>query len=471
MVLTVAIIGGGYAGAATAIHLIHEASEPLNICLIDSADHLARGVAYSTKNVNHPLNVRASSLGALENNPQGFYQWLTQNRHEWENQHPAYRNLVVTPDSYLPRNLYGLYLESVLEETKKIALTKDISFKYFHQFATDISLTPNESLKIALKNGNEVFADAVVLATGAPPYKKFSFESFDNRYIGNLWAPQTEQKLREALASSNVHSKVCLIGTGLTMVDALWSLQTCGFKGEIHAFSTHGKLPEAHFVHPSAKVEIRLEDLLYKSPLALIKLLRTRISEGKEDWRSYIDALRPHLPTIWKGFSNEEKRRFMRHVFSHWNKLRHRMSPESAELISELKKNKRLHLWAGKIEAVDASSSESLKVYYCKRGQSAVHMMKAALFINAAGPELRITKQDNHLLRRLIDKGLVKTDALGIGLGTSPRGDVQGNVSDKFYTLGATLFGERFETTAVPEIRQQADKLAKRLVRAHFFSG
>ena len=54
----VVIIGGGYSGTLQAIHLLRLGAR---VTLIERADRMARGIAYSTPHGDHLLNVPAES--------------------------------------------------------------------------------------------------------------------------------------------------------------------------------------------------------------------------------------------------------------------------------------------------------------------------------------------------------------------------------------------------------------------------
>lgn len=67
----------------------------------------------------------------------------------------------------------------------------------------------------------------------------------------------------------------------------------------------------------------------------------------------------------------------------------------------------------------------------------------------------------------LIGKGYVKTDSLKLGVEAFPCGrviDRNDNGSDVLYIIGTALRGKLWESTAMPEIRVQANKLAMALL-------
>jgi uncharacterized NAD(P)/FAD-binding protein YdhS len=87
--------------------------------------------------------------------------------------------------------------------------------------------------------------------------------------------------------------------------------------------------------------------------------------------------------------------------------------------------------------------------------------------INATGPSADYRTWDDRLVRALLDRGWIRPGPLGFGLDATTEGailDQEGRVSTTLATLGPTLRGSLWETTAVPEIRAQAARLATRIL-------
>ncbi|MFD0663700.1 FAD/NAD(P)-binding protein [Thermocatellispora tengchongensis] len=85
--------------------------------------------------------------------------------------------------------------------------------------------------------------------------------------------------------------------------------------------------------------------------------------------------------------------------------------------------------------------------------------------VNGTGPGSPADRDP--LLAGLIAAGEARPDPLGLGLATAASGallDAAGRPHDRLFTLGPTLRGTLYETTAIPEIRAQAARLARRLV-------
>ena len=98
---TVAIVGGGFSGLLSAIHLLR-ADPGLTVRLIERAPRFARGRAYSTRDPGHLLNVRASNMSAFPDQPRHFVDWLGVGP--------------IAGDWFVERRRYGDYLQEVLRQ-------------------------------------------------------------------------------------------------------------------------------------------------------------------------------------------------------------------------------------------------------------------------------------------------------------------------------------------------------------------
>jgi uncharacterized NAD(P)/FAD-binding protein YdhS len=94
--------------------------------------------------------------------------------------------------------------------------------------------------------------------------------------------------------------------------------------------------------------------------------------------------------------------------------------------------------------------------------------LRVQYVLNCTGPESNYHNLQDPLVLQLFARGLIRPDPLFLGLDVAPggavlnaRGEQQGNV----FTLGSPQKGMIFETTAVPELRVQAQDLARVLLR------
>ena len=125
---------------------------------------------------------------------------------------------------------------------------------------------------------------------------------------------------------------VLIVGAGLTAVDIIVQLSTQGHRGRIHALSRRGLLPQVHKAGPAYAPFLAGETLPTTVTGALHRIrseVRKAASTGA-DWRGVVDAIRPQTQGIWRGWSWEQRARFLRHLRPYWEVHRHRLAPEIA---------------------------------------------------------------------------------------------------------------------------------------------
>ena len=87
--------------------------------------------------------------------------------------------------------------------------------------------------------------------------------------------------------------------------------------------------------------------------------------------------------------------------------------------------------------------------------------------INCTGPQLRFTQASLPLFDQLLSKGLVTADELDMGIRVDDRfAAIQsdGMASSVLFAIGPLLRGSLWETTAVPELRVQAMRVAESML-------
>jgi uncharacterized NAD(P)/FAD-binding protein YdhS len=87
--------------------------------------------------------------------------------------------------------------------------------------------------------------------------------------------------------------------------------------------------------------------------------------------------------------------------------------------------------------------------------------------INCTGIQENYRDHPRKLIASLVRDGVAAPNDLGVGFQTDEGGaliDRNGHVSRVLFTLGPPRRGQLFESTAMPEIRFQAQELARRLV-------
>lgn len=428
----VAIVGGGASGTILAAQL---ARRGIRSALIDGSGRMGRGVAYSTTEDAHLLNVRAEGMSALAGDPDHFATWFRQRGGDKR--------------GFAQRRLFADYLGELLEEAVTEGNTELIH-------STAIRAERNGGWRIELDDGQALNANALVLAIGnQEPAPLRAFTDAGSHYIANPWGSQARAAVRDLAESGGA---ALLVGTGLTMVDLVLSLEAAGHDGRVVAISRRGQMPRSHADFEPVPVD--LGELPEGSLRELSRWLRRRAAEV--GWRAAIDSLRPHSHPLWQRLSPQQQRRFLRHARPWWDVHRHRIAPEVAQIIARLIADGFLEVAAGRI--VSASGRDgAIDVTIRRRGAEADRTERFAYVFNCTGPLQAINRTRDPMLRTLLDAGEVRPDELEMGIDVDDRSRAEG--SDRLWALGPLTKGRYWEIVAVPDIREQAAAVAEDIAR------
>jgi len=407
------------------------ARKGIHSVLIDGSGRAGHGVAYSTREPAHVLNVRAEVMSAWADDLEHFVRVA-------EDEGGTRRDFV-------QRRQFGRYLKQILADA--VASGK---VRVAERQAVDAK--PNgASWTVRLDDGEAIDAGGLVLAIGNQPPEPLPFGRENARVINNPWAPEALAAV-EDLASTN--DDVLLVGTGLTMVDAVLSLDAAGHRGRIVGLSRRGLMPRGH-TNDMIPAPVEADAVPHGHVRTLWRWLRERGADV--GWRSAVDSLRPYSQSLWQSFSPAEQRRFARHARPWWDVHRHRIAPEVAQRLQEMVAEGRLQIVAGRIQSVDADG-DSLAISYRRRGSSAATESRFAYMINCTGPLGAISRTRDPLLKGMLDDGLARPDQLGIALDVDEKSRLAG--SERSWAMGPMTKGRYWEIIAVPDIRGQAAAVA-----------
>ena len=71
----ITIVGGGAAGLILLANIFEKATSSISVAMINNGYPTGKGIAYSTKNNNHLLNVRVSRMSAFTSDANHFTKW------------------------------------------------------------------------------------------------------------------------------------------------------------------------------------------------------------------------------------------------------------------------------------------------------------------------------------------------------------------------------------------------------------
>jgi uncharacterized NAD(P)/FAD-binding protein YdhS len=72
----IVVIGAGFSGVLVALHLLWRCGRNDRVYLVERPPRFGVGLAYSTGNPRHLLNVRADNMSAFADEPDHFARWL-----------------------------------------------------------------------------------------------------------------------------------------------------------------------------------------------------------------------------------------------------------------------------------------------------------------------------------------------------------------------------------------------------------
>jgi uncharacterized NAD(P)/FAD-binding protein YdhS len=434
----IGIVGGGAAGVLTAMGFIEAAGQTADryeIVIIDPRSTLGQGVAYSTLQTRHLLNVPAGRMGAFPHAPDGFVSWLRSHGHP-----------EVGPNDFVARAWFGDYLTASFNHCVSAS---GITSKHLRDRVVGIAHT-GAGIEVTLGSRSVQTFDAVVLAVGclepridwAPAALRHS-----EKFVPDPWAPVALDRLDAA-------SSILLVGTGLTMVDAALVLARRG--RILTAISHSGRLPHTHQVDPAPPIPapnhlVQCSDLSALHDAVVNHLRRHHDRCG--DWRPAFDGLRPVTAELWGRLTAEERAQAIREISSRWNHRRHRMAPQASEEIKRLIATHQLRIQPGEVHTASATDA-GLSVRL-----SDGSVMPVDAVVNCTGHERNLSRVSDPLITGLFESGTARPGPVSIGLDTNSDGQVldrDGGIVPGLYTLGATRMGTLWESTAIPEIRTQA---------------
>jgi uncharacterized NAD(P)/FAD-binding protein YdhS len=448
----VAIIGGGAAATVLLGELLErQLPEPLHLDWYTGGRSPARGVAYGTRSDRHLLNVRAASMGMFAHQPGGFLDFM---RH---------REPTVVGTDFLPRRCYGDYLEAQMARALQQGR---INGHDVHIIPERVDAIVPERDRLTVMQGEASRqADAAVLAVGTLPPQPLAGVSqaalASTRYVVDPW-----EWLNDVERRHEAPGKVVLIGLGLTAVDVLLELSARWPRTRFVAVSRHGLLPEAHQHVASAPTDdgSALVEAMHDAPeiRRWLQLLREAIGAGN-DWRIVIDSLRPHTPALWRELPQAQRERFLRHASWAWQRARHRMPPQVHEAISNLEGDGRLQRRRGRLRSVDVAG-DALQLTLQRADVR--DTLEADMVIQTTGLDTDIKRTGHPLLRQLLINRHIMADAQGLGVMAAADGRLQhsGGHWPYLFAIGSLLRGTLWESTAMPEIRQHAHRLANQLL-------
>lgn len=458
---TIMIIGGGFSGTMTAAQILRRAKQaktPIHVVLVERRGAIGEGVAYSTQDEDHLLNVYASRMSAWPDEPNDFVRWASQ------------RQVNVRANDFLPRRWYGDYIRETLLQTSEQTDNKNLTIIFDE--ARRVVRHPTGGWMVHFAHQSSLQAEAVILAIGHRP----PADPIRNRWVGpktrlieDPWRPLATNIIRP-------EDPVVILGSGLTAVDMVISLRQQPRQAPITLLSRHGFLPQIHVESPIPPIDCSaMVSAMIAAPggvriRALLHQVRRMVNEATSnghDWRGVVDGLRPHTATLWQAMALPERQRFLARLRPFWEVHRHRMAPTVGRRLHALLECGEVQLIAGSIESANANVNH-VNLVINQRAGTGTHEVCTSWVVNCTGPLPSNSVSSNSVIGSLLTSGLLRPDPLSIGIDTTSNGNVlsaTGEAVLDLYLVGTLRKPTNWESTAVPELRQQAANIAENVLR------
>lgn len=452
----VAIVGGGFTGAAVATHLALRASAPLAVDVIEPRAMLGGGVAYSSLDPAHRTNVAAARMSLFTDDEDHFMRWLG-----------ATRALADDPEAvvgdgrvYPRRRVFGHYVADQLE---RAARSGRAVVRHLRDRAMEI-LPRRRGWTISLGSGRTVDADLVVLTVSHPPPQPpgqlLRILAEQPGFVPDPWA-------LDALKPIMPMDTVLIMGAALSMADVVASLELQGHRGRIIAFSRRGLLSRAH----AASAHQPFSEFAVKPATTALEILR-QVRQGVAaaehlglPWQSVVDAVRRDGQVVWHALNTTQRRALLRHLRPFWEVHRYRVAPQVGTVIDRRLANGSLEViiaGLGEVEIQGGRIRTELRLRG-RQGGSGRRWVEADAFVVTTGPAHGGALQSNPALRSLSEPGHIQADDLGLGLLVDrqhravPR---LGPTPQSLLVAGPLARGTFGELMGLPQVAQHAQDVA-----------
>lgn len=487
---SIAIVGGGSVGTSFLRQLAERLSSSNDravvkrVVLFEPSPNPGAGAAYQADVSSNLLNTRVASMSPIASDPEHFYRWLLNEAELWR---PQFPNLQPTADAFVPRSLFGLYLEQVFNEAVQVLRLHGIEFKHIQSRASSIERVGSQYM-ISTDSGGSLQSTAVVLTIGNLQTSSWAHLQGRNGYF------HTPYPCTRLLAEIDPSESVCILGSSLSAIDAAVALADSGHKGKITMLSRHGRLPSVRGEHnltrqPQLLSRERMKHLLEQrgaGTLTLQEIAQMLLKElelvqgcvprleqilraGKaphhyldleimdaqthdRTWQAIVYALNDSIDLIWHLLSNKEKRIFQQHFQSQWLAYRVSFPIENAKKIQAL-------LHTGQITVLGGCSSvrwdealSSFAVSMTDARQKTAATFFTDKLINATGYGTDVRLCHSPLLRDMLARELLSPNEFGGVLLDFDSGRAlskSGMPQHGLYAMGSLAAGIYFWTNAM----------------------
>jgi uncharacterized NAD(P)/FAD-binding protein YdhS len=415
----IAIVGGGFAGVSAAVQLVRRSRMPLAITLIEARERIGPGLAYATHDPDHRLNgpTWVHSVDPLDGGH--FTRWCE--AHGVFERDPRARQ--PSGAAFVRRAVFGAYLEDQV----RVHTQGTPSGSTLHTVrARAIGAAQRGPETVVLTDqGQTIAADLLLLATGnALPRLPAPLDPALAAHPGVIENPLDTARLLDIPRSA----RVLVIGSGLTALDVVCTLERQGHTGGAVLLSRRGlrPRPQPPFNGPLPVPEGRdnLDRVLGPAPewllqaepgaRAWLRALRARVRGAGGHWYPDFDALRDSVWQLWPRLPLAQQQRFLRRLRPWYDVHRFRSPPPTEATVNAAIAAGRVQPLAARLRGLRAEG-RTLVAQLQAPGADAPQDARFDAVVNCTGLDAASRTAGNPLLRSLVDQGWLRPDAVGLG--------------------------------------------------------
>lgn len=494
-----AIIGGGSTAIsflAQFIDLIQTQSgnSNLHIIVFEPSPTIGPGGPYGSDLSSNLLNIPAGKMSAYAQHRDHFLAWMQRQSDVLLQNYDVKK---INADDFVARPLFGLYLQDVWQKTLLKATKMGITLRHVQDTICRITRSPIDGPQLHTPQGSLHWASRVVLCNGNLPSIAFPHLEKHPNYFNSPYP------VRTLVDTIPKNSKVGIIGTSLSAIDAIVALKQQGHTGEIIATSRNGRLPS---VRSQLGIPRQVEPLNIEQFLALSKdnngsltlsdvltvltssLAKTGTTYNMSEmmgadlhphaaleheisvslnsprlWQNVAISLNDVIEQVWHLLALPERERFYSEWRSLWMTRRATFPLANAMRLQQYISTQSLQILPKFHRCFDTEKGLMIQL---SGANNTPHCHYVDYLINATSFSLDITQTKDPLMNSLLQQGLVCPDPYG-GLRLDFDTGCLINSSDEriaeISVLGSLATGTYFWTVSLDVNARLALKQAERL--------